>query len=129
MKTRKVAILALLGALVATPTLAGPIKNWPEKQWFNKWAAKVVAGYTDPKIKCNKITGIDSTAVGAIRVKGIWCAQDQGLGSPGMNAAVRFIGQAVNTSFRREFAQFSGSIAISLWDKSSSRAFGSRDWE
>jgi len=121
-------ILAVVGAFVATSALGGAIKNWPEKQQFEKWAAKVVANYDDPKIICNKITGIDSTAVGAIRVKGVWCAQDQGIGSPGMNAAVRLIGQTVNASFRREFPQFSGTIAISLWDKSGSRAFGSRDW-
>ncbi len=105
------------------------IGNWPEDREFERWAAQIVRDYDDPEIKCNKITGIDATMKGAIRVKGIWCAQDQGVGIQGMNVTVRVMGQTVNENFRKEFPRFKGTIAISIWDTAGKEAFGSRDWE
>jgi len=111
------------------PPSAETLRNWPPHNNFEQWTAGILRTYNDPEIKCNKITGIDTPTKGAIRVKGIWCAQDQGIGSPGMNAAIRLIGKTINTSFRNEFPSFSGPLAISIWDTSGKEAFGSIDWE
>lgn len=105
------------------------LENWPREQDIDKWIAKVVSDYNDPEVKCNKITGIDSPTKGAIRVKGIWCAQDQGVGSHAMNVTVDFIGDAINKSFRKHFPSFSATVAISIWDTAGIKAFGSRDWK
>jgi len=122
-------LLALTAFVVAEIALAAPISGWPEEKAFKGWASEVLAAYADPAIKCNKITGIDTTAVGAIRMMGIWCAESGGPGSRGMVAAVEWIGKSINSSFRRKFPNFKGPVAISLWDKKGDQLFGSRDWQ
>lgn len=122
---RPVSIILTI-ALVATA--ASALENWPESQDFERWAAKILKIYSDPAVKCNKVTGIDSTTPGAIRLMGIWCAEADGVASHGMIVTVKLMGDTINGSFRREFPKVRGPIAISLWNRDGSVAFGSKDW-
>jgi len=103
--------------------------SFPNDQDLKIWVKKILKDYDDPQIKCNKITGIDCPSIGAIRIMGIWCAEDQGIGSNGMNVAVRIIGSAIDSNFRKEFPKYKGLLTISLWDEYGNKAYGSRDWK
>lgn len=122
------AALALVLAFGLTAMAASELRNWPEARDFERWATKIVQSYSDPAVKCNKVTAIDSPLPGAIRVMGIWCAEAAGVGSPGMVVAVKWVGRNVDGSFREDFPTFRGRIAISLWDRDGSVLLGAKDW-